>query len=66
MYLGLCAYKQACVLYVLLIIVKTKCMPFFDCNIMVCIEKHNYKTSESFDETLWLLMYICTTMIPPL
>ena len=43
MYLGLCAYKQACVLYVLLIIVKTMCMPFF---IIVCIEKHNYKTSE--------------------
>ena len=42
MYLGLCAYKQACVLYVhvLLIIVKTTCMPFSDCNTMVCIEKH--------------------------
>ena len=46
MYLGLCAYKQARVLYVLLIIVKTTCMPFFDCNIIVCIEKYNYKTSE--------------------
>ena len=40
MYLGLCAYKQARALYVLLIIVRTMCMPFFDCNIIVCIEKH--------------------------